>query len=49
MLRYSLDLAEEGARVEAAVSKVIADGHRTVDLGGNLGTAEITNLVLSAL
>lgn len=49
MLRYSLDLAEEGARVEAAVSKVIEDGHRTVDLGGKLGTAQITELVLSAL
>lgn len=49
MLRYSLDLSEEGARVEAAVSKVIADGHRTVDLGGQLGTAQITDLVLSAL
>ena len=49
MLRYSLDLSEEGARVEAAVSKVIEDGHRTVDLGGKLGTAQITELVLSAL
>jgi 3-isopropylmalate dehydrogenase len=49
MLRYSLNLPEEGARVEAAVSKVIEDGYRTVDLGGKLGTAQITNLVLSTL
>jgi 3-isopropylmalate dehydrogenase len=49
MLRYSLNMPEEALLVEAAVSKVIADGHRTVDLGGNLGTAQITELVLSAL
>ncbi|MDX9864061.1 MAG: 3-isopropylmalate dehydrogenase [Anaerolineaceae bacterium] len=49
MLRYSLNLTEEAARVEAAVDKVIADGHRTVDLGGKLGTVQITDLVLSAL
>jgi len=49
MLRYSLNLPAEAGRVETAVDKVIADGHRTVDLGGKLGTAQITELVLSAL
>ena len=49
MLRYSLNLPEDAARVENAVSNVITDGHRTIDLGGNLGTAKITELVMSAL
>ncbi|MCD4671169.1 MAG: 3-isopropylmalate dehydrogenase [Anaerolineaceae bacterium] len=49
MLRYSLNLPEEGVRVESAVRKVIETGNRTVDLGGKLGTAQITGLVLSAL
>lgn len=49
MLRYSLNLPEESVRVETAVRKVIETGHRTVDLGGKLGTAQITGLVLSAL
>ena len=49
MLRYSLNMPEEAVLVETAVSKVIADGHRTVDLGGKLGTNQITDLVLAAL
>ena len=49
MLRYSLNLPEDAARVENAVNNVITDGHRTVDLGGKLGTAQITELVMSAL
>jgi isocitrate/isopropylmalate dehydrogenase len=31
------------------VHKVIQDGHRTVDLGGKLGTQQITDLILSSL
>jgi 3-isopropylmalate dehydrogenase len=49
MLRYSLHLPDEAARVEAAVQRVLAAGHRTVDLGGKLGTSQITDLVVSAL
>lgn len=49
MLRYSLNLPQEAAQVEAAVQQVLAAGHRTVDLGGNLGTTAITELVISAL
>lgn len=49
MLRYSLHLPDEAARVEAAVQRVLAAGHRTVDLGGKLGTNQITDLVVSAL
>ena len=32
MLRYSFDLDEEAAAVEAAVKKVLEDGYRTVDI-----------------
>lgn len=49
MLRYSLNLPQEAAQVEAAVQQVLAAGHRTVDLGGKLGTTAITELVISAL
>lgn len=49
MLRYSLNLPEEAAQVETAVRKVIQDGRRTVDLGGKLGTNEITDYVITAL
>ncbi len=40
-----------GARmIEAAVKSVLADpAHRTTDLGGKLGTAEITRLIVSKL
>jgi 3-isopropylmalate dehydrogenase len=42
---------ERGARmIEAAVRSVLADpDHRTTDLGGELGTAEITRLIISAI
>jgi 3-isopropylmalate dehydrogenase len=49
MLRYSLNLPDEATRVENAVQKVIQGGHRTVDLGGKLGTQQITDLILSSL
>ena len=35
--------------LKLAVQRVLAAGHRTVDLGGKLGTNQITDLVLSAL
>ena len=43
--------ARRGARlIEAAVETVLSDpAHRTFDLGGNLGTADITTLVCQAL
>ena len=37
------------ARIEAAVAKVLADGCRGADLGGNMGTAELGDAVVSAL
>ena len=38
LLRHSLNLAEEAARVENAVEGAIQDGVRTVDLGGEAST-----------
>jgi 3-isopropylmalate dehydrogenase len=41
-LRYSFDMGDEAARVEAAVEKVLADGLRTADLMGPEGGTPIT-------
>ena len=51
MLRYSLGLPREGAKVEQAVSEVLAKGFRTADIVENrgdsfLGTKEITEKVI---
>ncbi|MET4127471.1 3-isopropylmalate dehydrogenase [Roseovarius sp. MBR-6] len=53
-LRYSFDLGDEAARVEAAVEKVLADGVRTGDLMGPDGgtpvsTVEMGDAILAAL
>lgn len=49
MFKTSLQMPESGEAVEKAVDKVLADGHRTKDLGGNLSTQEMGNLVCQAL
>jgi len=49
MLRYSLGKAAEADRIEAAVAKALAAGHRTADLGGAVTTAEMGDAVLAAL
>ncbi|MEQ8834631.1 MAG: 3-isopropylmalate dehydrogenase [Miltoncostaeaceae bacterium] len=49
MLRYSLDAAEAADRLDAAVETVLAQGARTRDLGGELGTGAITEALLAAL
>jgi len=49
MLRYSLGKAEEADRIEAAVAKALAAGHRTADLGGSVTTAQMGDAVLAAL
>ena len=54
MLRYSLGLVEEAAIVEAAVEKVLQQGHRTPDLAHPesedvLGTQAMGNRILAAL
>ncbi|MCB1364814.1 MAG: 3-isopropylmalate dehydrogenase, partial [Rhodobacteraceae bacterium] len=41
-LRYSFDLGEEGARLEAAVETVLADGLRTADLLGEDGASPVS-------
>ena len=52
MMRLGLGLGEEADLVEAAVDKVLADGHRTGDIGGgeaSLNTQAMTDKVLEAL
>jgi 3-isopropylmalate dehydrogenase len=49
MLRYSLGSPEAADRIDAAVEKVLGQGHRTRDLGGDLGTAVVGDLILAAL
>jgi 3-isopropylmalate dehydrogenase len=51
MLRHGLDRPEDAARVEAAVDRVLADGLRTPDLGGDgsVGTERVTDAVLTAM
>jgi 3-isopropylmalate dehydrogenase len=46
LLRYSLHLEAEAATIEAAVERAIDDGSRTVDLGGKLGTEEMTDEII---
>ena len=49
LLRYSLGLEREAAAVERAVHGAIARGARTVDLGGALGTAAMTDAVVELI
>ena len=53
MLRWGLDLHEEAASVENAVSQVLDAGYRTADLANpgekSVGTEEMGDLVLAAL
>ncbi len=49
LLRHSLGLEAEAARIEAAVARVLADGLRSHDLGGKLGTAAIGDAILERL
>jgi len=53
-LRYSFDMLDEAARVEAAVQKVLADGLRTADLmgpedGSPISTAQMGDAIVAAL
>jgi isopropylmalate/isohomocitrate dehydrogenase-like protein len=48
MLRY-LDLGDLANRVEGSVSEALDRGIRTVDAGGNMGTAEFTSRFLEVL
>ncbi len=49
LLRHSLGLEAEAARIEAAVARALADGVRGGDLGGKAGTQEIGDAVLARL
>ena len=53
MLRYSLDEPAQAARVEAAVSRVLAEGFRTADIQSEgmrlVGTREMGRQVVAAL
>jgi 3-isopropylmalate dehydrogenase len=48
MLRSSLGMPEEAARVERAIDKILNDGHRTPDLGGKVTTSEMGDHVCRA-
>jgi 3-isopropylmalate dehydrogenase len=49
MLRYSLNLGAEATAVEEAVKKVLDDGLRTRDLGGDASTVEVGDAVAAEL
>ena len=49
LLRHSLDLPDEAARVERAVDAALAAGARTADLGGKASTADVTASVIAEL
>lgn len=49
LLRHSLGLEEQAARIERAVAKALADGIRGGDLGGSLGTIAIGDAILERL
>lgn len=49
LLRHSLGLEAEAARIEAAVAKCLADGIKGADLGGSASTAEVGTAVVARL
>jgi len=49
MLRHSLDAAPAAERIEVAVASALADGARTRDLGGTLGTREMAGAVMARI
>jgi len=49
LLRHSLHLDREAATVESAVEMALAEGCRTLDLGGKLSTQQMANAVTERL
>ena len=49
LLRHSLGLEAQAARIEAAVGKALTDGIRGGDLGGSMGTRAIGDAILERL
>lgn len=47
MLRYSLDCEAGADRIDAAVATLLEAGHRTRDLGGDLTTTEVGDLLMA--
>jgi 3-isopropylmalate dehydrogenase len=48
-LRHSLDLEPEAASIERAVEDAISSGARTADLGGILGTRQMTDEIIKRI
>ena len=49
MLRYSLHMEQEAARIEKAVEQTISAGLRTTDLGGSLSSQHMTDEILARI
>jgi 3-isopropylmalate dehydrogenase len=49
MLRRSLGLSELADKIDCAVDRVLDDGHRTADLGGNVSTEQMGGFVCQVL
>jgi 3-isopropylmalate dehydrogenase len=49
LLRHSLRLEEEAQCIEDAVDVTIQKGCRTVDIGGKVGTKEMTEMIVQAM
>jgi 3-isopropylmalate dehydrogenase len=49
MFRSSLGMPKEAAAVDQAIDRVLADGHRTPDLGGQVTTTQMGDYICRAL
>ena len=49
MLRHSLKLEKEAAAIENAVHQTVADGARTMDIGGKLSTKMMSNEIIERI
>jgi isocitrate/isopropylmalate dehydrogenase len=49
MLRSSLGMPREAASVDQAIDRVLSDGRRTPDLGGQVKTNEMGDYICRAL
>ena len=49
LLRYSLHMTHEAARIEKAVEQTISAGLRTTDLGGSLSSQKMTDEILARM
>jgi 3-isopropylmalate dehydrogenase len=49
LLRHSLGAPATAAKIERAIDRAIDDGLRTADLGGRLGTEDLTRAILERL